>query len=272
MGVLQPGPAHSRSARACQDRWGSPERRYSPSFLHWTERTSSRVLRPAVDQAPLSRHRCQGPSRPLLSPSSEAQEGEVTFQGSTHSQEKARSLLRLSDSSAVPFPLNHGSTWKAPGLAMEQPCMCREGLGRAGVQEDGGSTRGARCSGLQPPGQWKWHPAGKGPGPWKLPFRLHKSPQTGWLETTGSCSLRGLEARSPKPRCWQGRAASDSPGQALLQVSPLALRCRESWAFSHCSYITPIPVSTSTRSLLCVQIPLLIMTPVIELRVHPTPV
>ena len=31
-----------------------------------------------------------------------------------------------------------------------------------------------------------------------------KVPQTGWLETTGMCSLTVLESESLKPSCWQG--------------------------------------------------------------------
>lgn len=59
-----------------------------------------------------------------------------------------------------------------------------------------------------------------------------KFPQTGWLETTLVYSLPGLEARSTKPRCWQGwfplEALREDPDHASL---PAPGGCRLSLAF-----------------------------------------
>lgn len=46
-------------------------------------------------------------------------------------------------------------------------------------------------------------------------------PQTGWLKTIGICSLKVLEARSLRTKCYQGHVHSESSGKRIpLPICP----------------------------------------------------
>ena len=88
--------------------------------------------------------------------------------------------------------------------------------------------------------------------------------ETKWVpETRGIYSFMVLEAGSPKSRCGQGRAPSETVGRNLPCFFQRLVEAVDPWRSLACGHITPISVSVVMWPSLCVSSALLIRTPVI---------